>query len=297
MPRRSVRIVFFALGMLAAAVAAALFARRGQAPAAFDGERAYRDVLFQTSLGARTPGSQAHAEARAWIVSTLEQAGWQAESLPAQMMGHDLYNLAGKRGQGRPWILLGAHYDSRMVADQTPGGSDQPVPGANDGASGVAVLLELARVLPRNLPGQVWLVFFDGEDNGDLPGWDWILGSRAFAASLPALPDAVVVVDMIGDADLNVYLEGNSDPRLAGQIWDTAARLGYARYLIPQRKYTMLDDHIPFRQLGAPAVDLIDFDYPYWHTAADTADKVSPHSLQVIGDTLLHWILSLPAED
>jgi len=295
MPRRSLRIVFFALGMLAAA--AALFSRREQGPAPFDGPRAYQDVLFQTSLGARTPGSQAHAETRAWIVASLQQAGWQAESRPARMMGHDLYNLVGRRGQGRPWIILGAHYDSRMMADQTPGGSSQPVPGANDGASGVAVLLELARTLPQDLPGQVWLVFFDGEDNGDLPGWDWILGSRALAASLPALPDAVVVVDMIGDADLNVYLEGNSDPGLAGQIWDTAARLGYERYIIPQRKYTMLDDHLPFRQLGAPAVDLIDFDYPYWHTTADTADKVSPHSLQVIGDTLLHWVLSLPAED
>ncbi len=295
MKRSTLRTIFFALGLLAAGLVVTF--RRPAEPQAFDGERAYQDVLYQTSLGARTPGSQAHAETRAWILQTLKRAGWQAESQSVQMMGHDLYNLVGKRGSGRPWVIFGAHYDSRLVADQTPGGSDQPVPGANDGASGVAVLLELARTLPEDLPGEVWLVFFDGEDNGDLPGWDWILGSRAFAQSLSAQPDAVVVVDMIGDADLNVYLEENSERKLRTQIWETAAKLGYDQYIIPQHKYTMLDDHLPFRQRGIPAVDLIDFDYPYWHTTADTADKVSAHSLQVIGDTLTHWLLSLSPED
>ncbi len=297
MPRNMLRTVFFALGLFAAGLLILFSQSRLSAPQAFDGARAYRDVVYQTSLGARTPGSQAHAETRAWILRTLQNSGWQAESRPVQMMGHDLYNLLGRRGSGTPWVILGAHYDSRMLADQTPGGSAEPVPGANDGASGVAVLLELARTLPQDLPAEVWLVFFDGEDNGDLPGWDWILGSRAFAQSLPGSPDAVVVVDMIGDVDLNVYLEGNSDPQLAAQIWDTAARLGYQQYLIPQRKYTMLDDHLPFRQRGIPAVDLIDFDYPYWHTVTDTADKVSAHSLQVIGDTLAHWLGSFSPED
>ena len=103
-----------------------------------------------------------------------------------------------------------------------------PVPGANDGASGVAVLLELARVLPADLEGQVWLAFFDSEDQGNLPGWDWILGSRALANSLTDKPDAVIVVDMIGDANLNIPQERNSDPGLTAEIWDTAARLGYA---------------------------------------------------------------------
>ncbi len=291
------RLSFFFVGILLALGGAALFVHSGDAPQAFDGERAYQDVRYQVSLGARTPGSTAHAQVRAWILDTLEQAGWQAESIPAQMMGHDLYNLTGRRGSGHPWIILGAHYDSRMLADQTIGGSDQPVPGANDGASGVAVLLELARTLPRDFPGQIWLVFFDGEDNGDLPGWDWILGSRAFAQTLPAVPDAVVIVDMIGDADLNIYMERNSDPTLTHQIWQIADGLGYAHAFIPQAKYSMLDDHTPFLQLGIPAVDLIDFDYPYWHTTADTADKVSAHSLQIVGDTLWHWLLPLPGED
>ncbi len=291
---KALRLSFFFVGILLALAGAALFGQNVSAPQAFDGERAYQDVRYQVSLGARTPGSTAHTQVQTWILEILEQAGWQAESIPTQMMGHDLYNLTGRRGSGRPWIILGAHYDSRMLADRTAGGSDQPVPGANDGASGVAVLLELARTLPPDFPGQIWLVFFDGEDNGDLPGWDWILGSRAFAQTLPAVPDAVVIVDMIGDADLNIYMERNSNPTLTRQIWQTADKLGYAHAFVPQPKYSMLDDHTPFLQLGIPAVDLIDFDYPYWHTTADTVDKVSAHSLQIVGDTLWHWLLSLP---
>ncbi|MEW5828997.1 MAG: M28 family peptidase, partial [Chloroflexota bacterium] len=193
-----------------------------------------------------------------------------------------------------PVVILGAHYDSRRVADQDPDPSkrDRPVPGANDGASGVAVLLEIARVLPADsLP--VWLVFFDAEDDGDLPGSDWILGSRAFADSLTVRPQAVVIVDMIGDADLNLYQERNSDPALTQAIWSQAAALGYETAFIPQPKYRMLDDHIPFKQLGLTVVDIIDFDYPYWHTTKDTPDKVSAESLQIVGETLLRWIGTL----
>lgn len=300
MSRKTFRLAFFAAGMLLGLVVGIFFSpSRPAAPQTFDGERAYQDVLYQMALGPRLPGSESHAETRTWILKTLQDNGWQAETVPAQAMGHDLYNLVGKRGEGRPWVILGAHYDNRLRADHDPHPEYRatPVPGANDGASGVAVLLELARTFPQREQPQIWLVFFDGEDNGEIPGWDWILGSRAFAQSLPSLPDAVVVVDMIGDADLNIYMEQNSDPQVTRQIWDTAASLGYEQYFIPQYKYRMLDDHIPFRQLGAPAVDLIDFDYPYWHTVEDTADKVSPRSLQVVGDTLLHWTLALAPED
>ncbi len=299
MPRKTLRLLFFAFGVLAGVIAVLLSTRRAAAPQSFDGERAYQDVLSQMALGPRLPGSEAHAQTRAWILNTLQDNDWQAESLPAQAMGHDLYNLVGKRGAGRPWIIFGAHYDSRLRADHDPHPEYRatPVPGANDGASGVAVLLELARTFPQREQPQIWLVFFDGEDNGEIPGWDWLLGSRAFAQSLVGLPDAVVIVDMIGDADLNIYMEQNSDPQVMQQIWDTAASLGYGQAFIPEYKYRMLDDHIPFRQLGAAAVDLIDFDYPYWHTVEDTADKVSPRSLQVVGDTLLHWGLSFSPED
>ena len=168
----------------------------------------------------------------------------------------------------------------------------QPVPGANDGASGVAVLLELARVLPEDLPGEVWLVFFDAEDNGRIPGWNWIMGSQAFVRTLDSHPDAVVIVDMIGDADQNIYQEKNSDKVLTQEIWGVAEDLGYGSSFIPSVKYSMMDDHTPFLQAGIPAIDIIDFDYLYWHTVDDTIDKVSAQSLQAVGDVVYHWVLT-----
>jgi Zn-dependent M28 family amino/carboxypeptidase len=164
------------------------------------------------------------------------------------------------------------------------------VPGANDGASGVAVLLELARTLPEDI-SPVWLVFFDAEDNGRIEGWDWILGSRAFVEEVPVSPQAVVIVDMVGDADLNLYYELNSDETIRTEIWNTAAALGYGNIFIQTGKHSMLDDHTPFLEKGIPAVDIIDFDYPYWHTTEDTLDKVSTESLGAVGDTLWHWLV------
>lgn len=257
----------------------------------FNGQKALKDVQYQTSLGARTPGSPAHDQIVEWIGAELKSAGWQAEVQEASRMGHPIQNIIGRRSNQPPQIILAAHYDSRLVADRDPdtGKRSEAVPGANDGASGVAVLLELARTLPADsVP--VWLVFFDAEDNGNLPGWDWILGSRAFVDTLAQKPRAAIVIDMIGDADLNIYLEKNSDAQLATQIWAQAASLGYGKAFIPVPGYILLDDHIPFIQAGIPAVDIIDFDYPYWHTTADTADKVSAASLQAVGETLLAWV-------
>lgn len=265
-------------------------------PANFNGDNALRDVQYQLSLGPRIPDSQAHDQEVAWIQSELQKAGWTAEVQQATKMGHPIQNVIGKRGQGKPWIILGAHYDSRLLADQDPDFAKrtQPVPGANDGASGVAVLLELARSLPKDLNKQVWLVFFDAEDNGNIPGWDWLLGSQAFVDSLQGKPDSVVVIDMIGDANLDIYLEQNSDKTIATSIWAQAARLGFSSKFIPLPKYSMLDDHTPFLNAGIPAVDIIDFDYPYWHTTQDTADKVSAQSMQIVGDTLQAWLTREP---
>jgi Zn-dependent M28 family amino/carboxypeptidase len=95
---------------------------------------------------------------------------------------------------------------------------------------------------------------------------------------------------MIGDADLNIYLEKNSNPALRAEIWSTAQKIGYGNQFINEEKFSMLDDHTPFLEAGIPAVDLIDFDYPYWHTTQDTPDKVSAESLQAVGDTLLSWV-------
>ena len=265
-------------------------------PARFSGERAYADVEYQVALGPRLPGSQAHDQAIQWMLAELQANDWQTELQETSYGGQDIRNVIAKRSPAgethRPWILLGAHFDTRLWASEEPDPTNQtkPVPGANDGASGVAVLLELARVLPRDLDKQVWLVFFDAEDQGQIPGWDWILGSRAFAESLTAFPDAVVIVDMIGDADLNLYYERNSNQELSIELWSLAAELGYGQQFQPTPKYSILDDHTPFLERGIPAVDIIDFDYPYWHTLEDTPDKVSPDSLLAVGDTLQHWL-------
>jgi hypothetical protein len=261
-------------------------------PPIFDGTAAYADVQTQVDFGPRIPGSEGHAKVRAWMQEQLSAAGWAVEVHETSRMDHPIYNIIAKRSDEAPQIIIAAHYDSRIFADQDPDSAKhtEPVPGANDGASGVAVLLELARGLPKDTV-PVWLVFFDAEDNGKIESWDWLLGSRAFVDEVPVAPKAVVVIDMIGDADLNIYLERNSNIAIRQEIWDTAASLGHDDVFIAQEKYSMLDDHTPFLEKGIPAVDIIDFDYPYWHTTSDTPDKVSAKSLQAVGDTLLHWIM------
>lgn len=264
----------------------------------FDGLRAYEDVKTQVAFGPRVSGTDAHAEVRAWMREQLESAGWQVEVQESESLGHPIFNVVAKRSDESPQIILGAHYDSRMFADNDPDPVNHslPTPGANDGASGVAVLLELARSLPKDAQN-VWLVFFDAEDNGRIAGWDWILGSREFVANNSVQPRAVVIADMIGDADLNIYRERNSDPELMDEIWSTAEGLGYGNQFISTYKFSMFDDHTPFLEAGIPAVDLIDFDYPYWHTVNDTPDKVSPESLEVVGRTLWVWVVQQGAQN
>jgi Zn-dependent M28 family amino/carboxypeptidase len=161
------------------------------------------------------------------------------------------------------------------------------VPGANDGASGVAVLLELARVVNlEELHHEIWLAFFDAEDDGGIEGWGWIVGSTYMANNLSVQPEAMILVDMIGDTNQDIYFDRNSDTALSQKVWQIAAQLGYGEQFIPQVKYTVIDDHVPFARHGIPSIDIIDFNYPYWHTVADTADKVSPSSLKRVGDTL-----------
>ena len=258
----------------------------------FNAERAFEDVVAQMELSPRTPGSEAHQLVIEYIQKELKKSGWQVEIQNTERLGHPIQNIIAKRGSGAPWIIFGAHYDSRLVADHDPllENQTQPVPGANDGASGVAVLLEMARVLPKNPDQSIWLVFFDAEDQGRIEGWDWIMGSRAFAESLTTKPEAVVIVDMIGDKDLNIYREMSSSQSLNDSIWQTAASLGYEEYLINQDGYNMLDDHTPFLEAGINAVDIIDFDYAYWHTTSDVTEKVSKESLAIVGNTLLTWL-------
>ncbi len=258
----------------------------------FDGQRAYTDVQTQVAFGSRVTGTEGNVKVEEWMREELVKSGWQVEVQESETMGHLIRNVVAKRSDETPQIIIGAHYDTRMFADHDPDPAQHTtyVPGANDGASGVAVLLELARSLPKETT-PIWLVFFDAEDNGDINGWDWILGSREFVKNNTFQPQAVVVVDMIGDADLNIYRERNSNPGLTNEIWEAARSLGYQNKFISAYKYSMLDDHTPFLQAGIPAVDIIDFDYPYWHTTQDTPDKVSGESLQIVGETLRVWVM------
>jgi glutaminyl-peptide cyclotransferase len=288
---RNIRFFIFISGVIIMLAFSGWLIYRILSPAAhFDGKRAYQDVFNQVNFGPRTPGSIAHTQTVAYIQQELERAGWLVKIQNTEWLGFPVQNIIASRSGAAAQIIVGAHYDSRLLADQDAGtGAILPVPGADDGASGVAVLLELARSLPSwGVPIQ--LIFFDAEDNGGLGGRQWIMGSRAFVVALKEKPRAVIIVDMVGDSNLNIYIERNSDAKLVSAIWAQAAALGYEKNFIAQPKYDMIDDHTPFLEAGIPAVDIIDFDYPYWHTAADTIDKVSAKSLQVVGETLWTWI-------
>jgi len=264
----------------------------------FSGEEALAHVKTQLDFGPRITGTEAHKSMGDWIIRSLSEGGWEVFIQPFEPLETvEARNILAVSGSG-PAVIIGAHYDSRIFADADPDPArrGEPVPGANDGASGVAVLMELARSLDVTASGKtICLVFFDAEDNGRIPGWDWILGSRFFVSRLDALPkcsdpEFAVIVDMIGDADQQVYREKNSTEFLVNAIWETASELGYGEWIIDEPRFAMTDDHTPFLEANIPAVDMIDFDYPYWHTVEDTLDKVSAESLARIGRTLEVWL-------
>jgi glutaminyl-peptide cyclotransferase len=258
----------------------------------FDGPAAYQHVLAQARIGPRSTGSEGSRRTQEYIDQKLRASGWQVENQDFTYKDTPARNVIARAGAG-PVIIIGAHYDTRLQADNDPDPAKrtQSVPGANDGASGVAVLLELARTLDKSkLTNEVWLIFFDAEDNGRLNNWDFIAGSSYLAKHLTAKPQAVVVVDMIGDADQQIFKERNSTAALQDQVWRIANALGYQDYFRPDFKHTMVDDHTPFLEQGIPALDIIDFDYPYWHTMQDTADKVSPASLERVGRVLQTYL-------
>lgn len=274
----------------------------GCAPAqgrSFDGAAALSRIEEQVAMGPRYPGSPGHAMVQAWLGGELGELGWDAQADTFLYLGASLTNITARRGPGSgPLILLGAHYDTRRLADRDPVSPDEPVPGANDGASGVAVLLELARVLGDREPTcDLRLAFFDGEDNGDIEGWEWAAGAREYAASLEREPLAVVVVDMVGDRDLDLPMERTSSPDLAAEIWSAAQAEGLLAFR-SEAGPAVLDDHTPFLARGWRAVDIIDLSYPAWHTVDDTLDKVSAESLAQVGEALLAWLADacLPLE-
>ena len=259
----------------------------------FDGDKAFEHLISQVEQGARVPESDAHNATRDLIVQHLSDLEWIVEEQLFQVEGIQGRNIIAKANlKAGPIIILGAHYDTRSISDRSPE-SDGPVPGANDGASGVAVLLELARTLNlENISQEIWLVFFDLEDQGTgaIPGLDYIEGSAYMASNLEVFPEAVVVVDMVGDSEQQFFYEGYSDPELRQVLWRVADDLGYGEYFIPEVKRTIRDDHLPFLQKGIKAITIIDFDYAYWHTIDDTVDKTHPDSLDRVGKVLQHWL-------
>ena len=207
--------------------------------------------------------------------------------------GVKLRNVIARNSPNPPELLIGTHYDTRQYSDQDPLKSNQtlPVPGAIDGSSGSALLLELGNLIAEE-EKSIWLVFFDGEDQGRINDWQWSIGAEYFANNLVEKPDRVVILDMLGDTDLKIYKELNSDLELSAEIWKIAGNLGFSSSFINEQKHSFIDDHLPFINLGIPTVLLIDFDYPYWHTISDTLDKVSESNLDIVLEVIFEWVKS-----
>jgi glutaminyl-peptide cyclotransferase len=272
-------------------------------PPSFDGESAFTFLREQCDIGPRYPGSPGHGEIQRYLVDKLTAFGANVSVQPFEAVtsrGDTLHlvNIIGNYSAGAgKRILLGAHYDTRPRADRDgiPANRATPIIGANDGASGVAVLLEIARLLGATKPPVgVDIVFFDGEDYGEEGvARDYLFGSRRFAAGLRGYrPAAVIVVDMVGERDSRIPVEGFSaaaSPALCRRIFGIAETLGVPNFVDSQGS-SIMDDQLPFIQAGLQAIDLIDFDYPYWHTLGDTPDKCAPASLAAVGRVLLHFI-------
>jgi len=272
-------------------------------PQLFDGQRAYRHVERLVGYGPRPAGSLALGMTATYISSQLQEFGLTVEEQVFRSAtprgGKQFRNIIGKTpGRGGPGqvIILGSHYDTKDF-DQFP------FVGANDGGSSTGVLLEMARVAGSQ--PNLWFVFFDGEEAMVEYGPnDGLWGSRFFVEQLKGdrrtdWIQAFILLDMVGDARLNVTVPRNSTPALAQAVFDAARALGY-RDQFGYHTGDVTDDHVPFLEAGIPAVDLIDFQYgsapglnDYWHTPQDTLDKIRPRSLEIVGRTTLKLIAQL----
>jgi glutaminyl-peptide cyclotransferase len=277
----------------------------GAGTPAFRKARAFDDLKKQCAFGPRVPGTRAHDACLAFLTVELKKssAAVRLQTFAARdaFSGKtlSLTNMIASFGTSKKdRLLFCAHWDSRPVADFDPGlaNRNRPVPGANDGASGAAVLLEIARAMKSSPPPVgVDLALFDGEDGGRQgDNSTWCVGSRYFAANRPKSSGwkYAVLIDMIGDKDLHLPVEQYSRayaPEVVNRVWGAAAKLGLPAFS-PQDGYEVIDDHLELIQAGIPAVDIIDIDYPYWHTVQDTPDKCSPESLETVGALLLHLI-------
>jgi Zn-dependent M28 family amino/carboxypeptidase len=272
-----------------------------------DGARALARVVRQVAAGPRLPGTAAHRAIEDWIAAESARLGGRVErdrwvdSTLARPL--ELCNVIARFGpaSGRRIALL-AHWDTRPWSDQDPDSAHRadPVPGANDGASGVAVLLEVAELMHAHPPAiAVDLVFLDGEDQGRASeAREFCLGSRHYAAAFrpggseAARPAAAFLFDMVGDRDLDIYPEVQSAERasnLVGMVLE-GARATHAAGFHDTPRYALTDDHVPLLEAGVAAVDIIDFDYPAWHTHRDSPDQVSAESLAQVA-RVAGWIV------
>ena len=266
----------------------------------FDGSRALTFLEQQVAFGPRIPGSPGHAAQLEWMLGILEDLAdtVTVDTFPHRSLAGDELSLFNVFARFNPdadrRLLLLAHWDTRPMSDASldPALGSIPVPGANDGASGVAVLLELAGRLGEQPPTVgVDLLFTDGEDYG--PG-EMFLGANHFSASLPDgySPEYGILLDMVGDSDPRFPVEGNSArmaPEVVQRVWGIAERMGYRRYFPLEVGLSLGDDHVPLNQAGIPTVDIIDFTYggednPYWHTPDDLPANTSARSLEIVGD-------------
>ncbi len=224
-------------------------------------------------IGERVPGTNGHKQARDFIINNLNNP--EIDSFFTR--GTWFYNIYKRYSGKNRRIGIAAHWDS-----------DIGCPGANDGGSGVALLLGLADTLELNPPEMaVDIIFFDGEDVGKAE----LLGSKHFAAKCVNNYAFILVLDMVGDKDLQIFQEGNSAkffPELVDSIWDIGMEIAPSVF-IPVIKYYIIDDHISLIKYGIRAVNIIDFDYPYWDSKDDTIDKCSKESL----DTMYKFILKI----
>jgi glutaminyl-peptide cyclotransferase len=298
------RLARFRLGAgMAGLLVAACGAQGKTAVHEFDGARAFTYLERQVSFGPRIPGTAAHDSTGDWILARLRERADTVivQDIPHRTAGGQTLHLrnflARFRSSEAERVLYLAHWDTRPRADQSANlaAQRQPVLGANDGASGVAVLLGVADALKAKPPAVgVDLLFVDGEDYGDFSDSSAVLiGSRWFAAHQPAgyPPLFAVLFDMVGDRDLHLPYEQNSQgfaPEVVDRVWSVADSLGYGSVFVRQPGPSLIDDHVALQHAGIHAIDVVDFDYGphngYWHTTDDTQDKVSAQSLQIVGD-------------
>lgn len=260
-------------------------------PPVFDGGRALEHLRAVVGFGPRPAGSSAADQTRRYIKAQMAAIGVQVaeQAFDARTpIGQvKMVNLCATIPGARPGrIILAGHYDTKVFKQFR-------FVGANDAGSSTAFLIEMARVLKaRKNPWTIELVFLDGEE----AVIDWYLGDDHTYGSRHYVEEArrtgtlagikaMILVDMIGDRDLQIKRETNSTSWLTDLIWASAGSLGYGAIFVSDR-FTVEDDHMPFLQAGVPAVDLIDLDYPPWHTAEDTLDKVSARSMEVVGRVL-----------